>query len=711
MNKKRLPLLLVMLAGGIFLASQTLGTGKADPPSRYQRILQNLGVILSQGHYDPKPIDDAFSKKVYQKFFEELDPEKIILMQQDISGLRKYETRIDDEMKGAPVEFFVEAGKVFKSRTDEASKIFKEILTKPFEFTSNETIVTDSKKLKFSATESERKEMWRKKLKYLTLDRFVELQDIREKSKAKDSFVAKTDAALEVEARGKVSKIMERMFEQYRLKSTDDKTFTIFVNSITQSMDPYTEFFPPVEKRYFDEQLKGSFFGIGASLQYEEGNIKIASLLSGSPAWKSQQLEVGDIIVKVAQGQDSAVELTGYLVEDAVKLIRGKKGTQVTLTLRKKDGSLKTLMLVRDKIEQDETFARSAVIQDGTSKVGYIYLPEFYADFEDPNGHRSAADVTKEVIKLKAAKVDGIVIDLRNNGGGSLYDVVQIAGLFIDEGPIVQVKDKAGKPLVMRDKDNGILYDGPLTVLVNEFSASASEIFAAAIQDYGRGVVIGSTSTYGKGTVQRSIGVDLESNTNPDLGSVKLTLQKFYRINGGSTQLRGVVPDIIIPDEYEYYKFRERDNENAMPWDEVSKANYKVYNSNFDLQTIKNLSNARIAQSPVFQKIKQSSEWLSKQRDKEYPLNIVQFRKEQASIKVTAKALDSLLVQNKELNISYLPEDAARHALDKGKQERYNLWLKGRSKDIYLDQAVKVIGDVQKQQNLAKGRIVNALPI
>jgi carboxyl-terminal processing protease len=711
MNKKRLPLLLVMLAGGIFLASQTLGTGKADPPSRYQRILQNLGVILSQGHYDPKPIDDAFSKKVYQKFFEELDPEKIILMQQDISGLRKYETRIDDEMKGAPVEFFVEAGKVFKSRTDEASKIFKEILSKPFEFTSNETIVTDSKKLKFSATESERKEMWRKKLKYLTLDRFVELQDIREKSKAKDSFVAKTDAALEVEARGKVSKIMERMFEQYRLKSTDDKTFTIFVNSITQTMDPYTEFFPPVEKRYFDEQLKGSFFGIGASLQYEEGNIKIASLLSGSPAWKSQQLEVGDIIVKVAQGQDSAVELTGYLVEDAVKLIRGKKGTQVTLTLRKKDGSLKTLMLVRDKIEQDETFARSAVIQDGTSKVGYIYLPEFYADFEDPNGHRSAADVTKEVIKLKAAKVDGIVIDLRNNGGGSLYDVVQIAGLFIDEGPIVQVKDKAGKPLVMRDKDNGILYDGPLTVLVNEFSASASEIFAAAIQDYGRGVVIGSTSTYGKGTVQRSIGVDLESNTNPDLGSVKLTLQKFYRINGGSTQLRGVVPDIIIPDEYEYYKFRERDNENAMPWDEVSKANYKVYNSNFDLQTIKNLSNARIAQSPVFQKIKQSSEWLSKQRDKEYPLNIVQFRKEQASIKVTAKALDSLLVQNKELNISYLPEDAARHALDKGKQERYNLWLKGRSKDIYLDQAVKVIGDVQKQQNLAKGRIVNALPI
>lgn len=710
MNKKRLPLVLLMLAGGIFLAFQTLGTGKADPPSKYQRILLNLNVILSQGHYDPKPIDDAFSKKVFLRSFEEADGEKNIYLQQDIEALRRYETKLDDELKGAPVEFFLEAGKVFDKRSAEVAAMYKELLANPFDFTTNETIVTDAKKLQFAPSEGERRERWRKKLKYMTLERFVELQDIREKNKGKDSFVVKTDAVLEGEARQKVAQVIERMFERYRLKYSNDDKFNLFVNAITTTMDPHTLFFPPVEKRYFDEQLKGSFFGIGASLQYEEGNIKIASLLTGSPAMKSGQLEVGDVIMKVAQGRDTAVELTGFLVEDAVKLIRGKKGTDVTLTLKKKDGSLKSVTLQRDEIIQDETFARSAVIEEGTSKVGYIYLPEFYADFEDPNGARSAADVAKEVAKLKEAKVDGIVMDLRNNGGGSLYDVVQIAGLFIDEGPIVQVKDRQGKPLVMRDKDNGVLYDGPLTVLVNEFSASASEIFAAAIQDYGRGVVIGSTSTYGKGTVQRNIGVDIESNaasSNSDLGSLKLTLQKFYRINGGSTQLRGVVPDIILPDEYEYLKFRERDDENAIPWDEISKTSYKTWNGDYDLQTIKNLSTVRVAQNPIFQKIKSHSEWLAKQRDKEYPLNIVQFRKEQALIKTTGKELDSLLAQTRELNISYLPQDAARHSLDKGKQERYNLWLKGRRKDIYLDQAVKIIADVQKQQALAKGKKSN----
>jgi carboxyl-terminal processing protease len=384
----------------------------------------------------------------------------------------------------------------------------------------------------------------------------------------------KPNAELEKEAREKVLKIMDRTFDRYRFKFNDDEKFSYYVNAITNMMDPYTEFFPPVDKRYFDEQLSGQFFGIGASLQYEDGNIKVGSLLTGSPAWKSEQIEVGDFITKVAQGNDQPVDLTGYTVEDAVKLIRGKKGTEVKLTLKKTDGTVKTVSLIRDKIVQDETFARSTVIEEGTSKIGYIFLPEFYANFDDPTGSRSALDVAKEVAKLKQQKVDGIVIDLRNNGGGSLYDVVQIAGLFIDQGPIVQVKDRDGRPTVMRDKDGNVLYDGPLAVMVNEFSASASEIFAAAIQDYGRGVIIGSTSTYGKGTVQRSIALDGDNflSNNSELGSLKLTLQKFYRINGGSTQLKGVVPDIVIPDKYEYLKFREKDNTNALKWDEIAEA-------------------------------------------------------------------------------------------------------------------------------------------
>jgi carboxyl-terminal processing protease len=416
---------------------------------------------------------------------------------------------------------------------------------------------------------------------------------------------------------------------------------------------------------------------------------------------------VGDIITKVAQGKDSAVDLTGYVVEDAVKLIRGKKGTDVTLTLKKKDGTVKTVTLTRDEIIQDETFARSAVIENNGSKIGYIFLPEFYADFENPNGSRSAVDVAKEVAKLKEAKVDGIVIDLRNNGGGSLYDVVQMAGLFIEDGPIVQVRDREGRPMLMRDKDNNVMYDGPLAVMVNEFSASASEIFAAAIQDYGRGVIIGSSSTYGKGTVQRSIGLDPETNflsSNSELGSLKLTLQKFYRINGGSTQLRGVTPDVIIPDQYEYLNYRERDNDNALPWDEISKANYKTWNPGYDLQTIKSLSGSRVAANPVFQQIKKYTDWLAKKNDKEYTLQIDKFRKEQKELRTVVTQIDSLMKLNKELNIAYLQQDQQKYAQDKGKEERYNAWLKDRSRDIYLDQAVKVIADAKNQRDLAKAK-------
>jgi carboxyl-terminal processing protease len=706
---KRLPLLLTILAAGIFLTIQTFGTGTSanTPPSKYERILQSVGEMLRQGHYSPKDINDDYSKKVFAKYFEEIDPDKNIFLQGDIQSLKRYETRLDDEIKGAPVEYFLEVGKLFNKRMEEASKIYKDILSKPFEFKSDENVMTDSKKIQFATTEAQRKEYWRKKLKYLTLDRYAELLDIREKNKGKEGFVVKTDEELEKEARGKVIKIMDRVFDRYRHKFNDDDRFAIYVNTVTQTMDPYTEFFPPVEKRYFDEQLSGRFSGIGASLQYDEGNIKIASLLTGSPAWKSKQLEVGDIITKVAQGKDSAVDLTGYVVEDAVKLIRGKKGTEVTLTLKKKDGTVKPVTLVRDEIIQDETFARSAVIESNGSKVGYIFLPEFYADFENPNGSRSGVDVAKEVAKLKEAKVDGIVIDLRNNGGGSLYDVVQMAGLFIEDGPIVQVKDREGRPMLMRDKDNNVMYDGPLAVMVNEFSASASEIFAAAIQDYGRGVIIGSTSTYGKGTVQRSIGLDPENgflSSNSELGSLKLTLQKFYRINGGSTQLRGVTPDVIIPDQYEYLQYRERHNDNALPWDEISKANYRTWNSGYDLQTIKNLSSSRVAANPVFQQIRKYTDWLAKKNDKEYTLQIDKFRQEQKELRTAVQQIDSLMKLNKELSIAYLEQDAKRYAQDQAKEERYKAWLKDRSRDIYLDQAVKVIADVKNQRDLVKAK-------
>ena len=704
---KRLPIVVLMVFAGSFIAFQTMGTGPKNPPTKYEKILRLVGEMLTQAHYSPQTINDAFSRKVFSKFLSDLDAEKTILLQSDLDAMKKYETRIDDEIKGAPVEFFLTAGKLFNNRMEQAATYYPEILSRRFDYTVDEEVVLDGDKLVYAQTDAERQERWRKKLKFLALERYADLLEQREKNRGKEGFVVKSDEELEQEAREKVKRLMDRTFERYRFKFNDDDKFNVFVNAITTTMDPHSEFFPPVDKRYFDEEMSGRFYGIGASLQYDDGNIKISSVLTGSPAWKSGEVQPGDIIMKVGQGKEDPVELTGFLVTDAVKLIRGKKGTEVRLTLKKQDGTIKVVSLIRDEIVQDETFARSAIVKTAGSRIGYIFLPEFYADFDHPNGNRSYVDVAKEVSKLKEQKVDGIVIDLRNNGGGSLYDVVQMAGLFIEEGPIVQVKDRDNKPSVLRDKDKSVLYTGPLAVMVNEFSASASEIFAAAIQDYNRGVVIGSTSTYGKGTVQRNIGLDPESGfsmSNSELGTVKLTLQKFYRINGGSTQLRGVYPDIVLPDNLEYLKVRGKDDPDALPWDEINKANYTNWTPGFDMRTIQQLANQRLGNNTAFRLIKENTDWLAKQNDKIYPLNLEKYQKDQKMVKATIRQLEALMKLSDQLEVSPLPGEASRWSNDKTKQERFNQWLKGLQKDIYLDQAVKVVNDIIAQQNLVKGK-------
>ncbi len=705
-NLKRLPILIIiLLIAGVFFAGSV--KKEIDPPGKYEKILHNVTDMLKEAHYSPKLIDDSFSKKIFYKYFEVIDPNKNIFLKEDIEALKKFEYKIDDEMKGADVEFFKAVGSLFSKRMEEASLIYKDILSKPFDYSIDEMYAGDPDKIKFPATDAQRKENWRKSLKYQALDRYVDLMETREKNKDVADFKVKTNAELEVEAREKVTKSMERTFERYRFKFSEDDKFNLFVSIITNAMDPHTEFFPPVDKRYFDEQMSGRFFGIGASLIYDEGNIKINTLIAGSPAWKSGEVQVGDIILKVGQGKEEPTELTGFVVEDAVKLIRGKKGTEVKLTLKKQDGSVKVVTLVRDEIVQDESFAKSAIINNGNSRLGYIYLPEFYADFDRPNGARCYIDVAKEIIKLKEDKVDGIIMDLRNNGGGSLYDVVQMVGLFIDKGPIVQVKDRDGKPNILEDKNREVLYDGPLTVMVNEFSASASEIFAAAIQDYGRGVVIGSTTTYGKGTVQRNLGLDPESgylNSNSDLGTIKLTLQKFYRVNGGSTQLKGVASDIVLPDNYEFLKFREKDDPDALPWDEIQRASINNWKSGYELSTIQKLSDARLQTNKAFKLIKENTEWLAKQNDREYPLNFDKYQKEQKAIRTTVRQIESLKKLENEMDVNSLPQDANRFTYDKGKQDRFDQWIKNLRKDIYIDQAAKVTADMVQQKNLVQGK-------
>jgi len=364
---------------------------------------------------------------------------------------------------------------------------------------------------------------------------------------------------------------------------------------------------------------------------------------------------------------------------------------------------------MRDVISLEETFAKSAII-NGAHKIGYIYLPEFYADFEHPDGRRCAVDVAKEIEKLKAQNVEGIIMDLRLNGGGSLYDVVDMAGLFIEDGPICQVKGRDEKSSILMDRDKNVLYTGPLAVMVDEQSASASEIFAAAIQDYNRGVIVGSSSTYGKGTVQRSISLDPQAE-NPlfkkapeELGDVKLTFRKFYRINGGATQLKGVTPDIVIPDRLEYLKFREKDNPDALSWDEISRANYNPWKPGYDLKAVVTSANEQLNNSSAFKLLREDVKWLDENVDKEYSLNLNKFRTEQKKTRAVFQQLDSLSKLAVNLNVTSPAPDAVAIADDKDKTEKNKQWLQKVSNDIYVDETVKVLNNMIQQIGVAKAK-------
>lgn len=710
MSKKFIPVLLVLTAASLFLAFQTQGrSDKDNPKSKYIRILRNVGVLLEQGHYSPKKIDDNFSKEVLKKFIADLDNDRNIFLQGDIDELKKFDSKIDDEIHGAELLSFYSINEVYLKRLNETSVLYKDILAKPFDFSKEENVQLDREKLSNPKNEAERKEIWRKRLKYMTLSRYADLQESREKNKDKDDFKYKADSTLEREARDAVRKQIERFFTTKKTRETSDENFSTFVNAITGVMDPHTNYFAPIDKRSFDEGMRGSFFGIGAQLKEDDGKIKIATLISGGPAWKGGDLKVEDEIIKIGQGTDEPVDVTGYSVTDAVKLIRGaEKGSEVKLTVRRIDGSVKVISLLRDEIKLDDTFAKSAII-NGDHKVGYIYLPEFYIDFANPNGAKCSEDVAKEIKKLKDENVEGIIIDLRGNGGGSLPEVVKMAGLFIEDGPVCVVKGREEKPYQWKDKDKSVLYTGPLTVMVDEFSASASEIFAAAIQDYKRGIVIGSTSTFGKGTVQRTIPLNPESE-NPafanknteDLGSVKLTLQKYYRVNGGSVQLKGVTPDIVIPNRLEYLKFRERDESYSLPWDEIGKADYKTWTTTISADAVVKYGSELVTGNPNFKKIRETVDWLDKYNDKEYSLNLAKYKEEQKLLKAKVAELDKLYKLTKEMNVKNTEADMAVLNEAKDKLEKNNQWLKRVSGDIYIDETVKVMYNMIGQSNTAK---------
>jgi carboxyl-terminal processing protease len=698
-SRKGIVLSAIVLFAALFFAFKGIEYGKSDINiTLRQRLVAAIGSLLEQEHYSPKPINDAFSKEVYKKYLNDLDGEKILFLQSDIKEFKKFETTIDDEIHGSAILFAPTVSAAFDKRIPELIGMYKEILSQPFDFTTEETAVLDGDKMDFAKDEKERKDRFRKLLKFLTLERYVDLQEVREKNKDTKDFVAKADTALEREARMKVMKIMDKKYDRIKGTFNEDQRFNAFLNTITNLMDPHTDYFPPIEKRAFDEEMSRRFYGIGAQLREDDAGIKIASVQTGGAAWKTGEVAANDVIVKVAQGKEEPVDVTGFATEDAVKLIRGNKGTEVRLTLKKLDGSIKIVSIIREEVSLDEALVRGAVIQNGTDKIGYIYLPEFYADFEREDGNRCSEDVAKEVEKLKAENVKGIVLDIRNNGGGSLYEVVQMVGLFINQGPVVQVRDKEGKSSALNDKKAGAIYDGPLAVMVNELSASASEIFAAAIQDYKRGIIIGSSSTYGKGTVQKTVpfGKPIDfSSGRTEYGAVKLTFQKYYRINGGSVQLKGVTPDVVLPDAYEFYKIREKDNPASLPWDEITKVPYNAWN-NADLTSVVKNENEKIAQNKSLNLLRDNLSWLSKNAEMPVNLNMQKYKDMQKQIKATVNQNNSLLKIKEEMAVEAMKVDHDKfyNNPDKVKGERYQAWLKSIKTDMYVDETVKMVSSL-----------------
>lgn len=695
-NKKLVKVILVMLSFGfISLLGYKLSY------TRNQLIIDILMSGLNNAHYSPLKIDDDFSKKAYELYLKRIDYNKKMLLQSDVDKLNFYKDKIDDEINKGTFELFTLSTSIINKRVLESEALYKAILSQPFDYKLNQEFETNIEKYVFCKNEQELKNEWRKALQYQVLLRLNDDLTNQEKAieKKDTSWKILSFDSLEAKARRKVMKVNDDWFKRLKKRSDKDK-FSTYVNCITALYDPHTEFFPPEEKKQFDQGMSGQMEGIGAKLQQKDGEVKITEIIVGSPCYKQGELKAGDAIIKVAQGNKEAVEISEMDLDDAIKLIKGKKGTIVKLTIKKPDGKQIIIAITRDVIQLDETFAQSAVLQNEKNKIGYIRLPVFYSDFTKNGARRCGEDIKKETLKLKKEGVEAIIIDLRDNGGGSLSEVNDMIGHFIVTGPVVQVKKKDGEALVHKDNNPEIVYDGPMAVLINRNSASASEIFAAAMQDYKRAIIIGtSASSFGKGTVQQFLDLDNylmpEFDTIKPLGAVKITMQKFYRINGGATQLRGVIPDIILPDAYSLIESGERELDFPMAWDEITPAKYKTFNY-INYNKVKKKSEDRVIKNKTFTLVAEESNYFkNKKDDTKYSLNLEKFRSEEKIVKDEYKKFDDLKVKIKGFETLLLNTDVDAMQNDTAKLSREKKWAESLKQDFYIYEATNIVRDLK----------------
>lgn len=668
---------------------------------REKLILHAIVELLNQQHFRLVNLDDAFSHKVFHLYLDRIDGMKRFLTQADLDQLDNFQDSLDDHIRQKDLRFFDLSARLIEAGIAKPRAWYPEILDKPFDFTRLDSIETDGEKRHWARNDNELRTFWVDYLQYETLVRLagkIKNQDALTEAPAGGR---KSIAEFEAEARQEVRKVFDDWYDRMDKTRRSDR-YETFLNSITNVFDPHTGYFNPKEKEDFDINMSGRLEGIGARLQMDGDFTKVISIVPGGPAWKQKELEVDDKIFKVRQeAETESVDVTGWRVDEVVTLIRGPKGTRVTLTVRKKDGAVKEITIERDEVILDESFAKSALLElnGEIGNIGYISLPKFYADFENPNGRSCAQDVEAEVRKLMAAEVKGIVLDLRNNSGGSLNDVVKMAGLFIDEGPVVQVKSRDGEPYALRDRQKGVVYAGPLVVMINEQSASASEIMAAAMQDYGRAIIVGSASTYGKGTVQRFLELD-KAVTGYDqfkpLGDLKITMQKFYRINGGSTQLRGVTSDIILPDSYQYVATGEREMEFPMEWTEVPPMEYSQDIVDLaSLDKIRKRSADRVKDSPLFAKVLDYASQIKATEDEsKLPLRLEAYQTLEKARSAESEAFKNAFGKIEKLTLRNIPADLPAIQADSSRIGRNEAWFESLQKDIYLEETLRIMKDL-----------------
>lgn len=656
---------------------------KFSDPNKDRLLMEVVKYVVEKGHYKKISIDDNLSENLYHSFIKQLDNQKRFFLKSDIREFEKYKYLLDDQIKEYDLSFFNLVYQRSKIRIEEAKSYYEELVNNKFNFNLNENIDLDFEKKEYARSKSEIKNRWRKQLKFSTLDIAT--------LKLGDTLSVINDRIYN-ESIAIVKKNTEDYFEFITDLDRDD-WYSNYLNAFLTQLDPHTYYFQPEDKERFDVNISGKFTGIGARLTKTEGNIKVVEIIIGGPVWKDKLLDVGDIIIKVAQENEEPVDIVGMKVDDAIKLIKGPEKSIVSLTVKKLDGSIKEVQITRALVELEELYAKSTLIEEDDIRYGYISLPKFYVDFSNYKNRNSAEDVKNEIIKLKNNGIEGLILDLRNNGGGSLQSVVDMTGLFIEKGPIVQVKSIGNRKQVLYDRNSEIVWDGPLVVLINEMSASASEILAAALQDYERAVILGSKKTFGKGTVQNVIDLNkFISNSDFDLGALKITTDKFYRINGESVQLEGVKSDVIVPDSYMHIFNGEKDEENPLAWDKIDPAMYNPWINEGSLDFISSNAQNRVNDNNYLKLISKRADWIEKQqKNKTIPLKFLTYQNYLDENKNKTKEFESLSKYSNDLNFKLLKSEKDYIMSNKELLSNRNRWHKNLTKDIYVSEGVNIL--------------------